>query len=150
MAKMLQRTRATVWLSVVTYALVALGGTDGLVICFAAGSHIALEAASSSCHRRPVSGITTVNPQMFAETPPSRCKDWCWPCIDIPIGIGNSDPHSVPNSKPRFDLQPVVGATAAEPTVTLDIAPSATIPACEVPSIGIPPLSWIRTVVLLI
>jgi hypothetical protein len=147
---MLRHRKSTVWFGVVLYTLVALGGVDGIVLCFGDDGHVGLETMSKHCHRCATLEASSTGSEPFAETSPSRCRNYCGSCVDIPIAIGSPDPHSIPESAPLVALQPVAATIFTDAVGALLATPSATTFAFEAPPPAGSPLDFIRTVVLLI
>jgi hypothetical protein len=129
---------------------VALGGVDGLVLCFGDDGHVGLETMSNHCHQCATLEASSTGSEPFAETTSSRCRNYCGSCVDIPIAIGSPDPHSIPESAPLVALQPVAAAIFTDAVGALRATPLATNIVLEAPPPASSPLNSLRTVVLLI
>jgi len=147
---MLRRRKSTAWFGLVLYTLVALGGVDGFVLCFGDDGHVGLETMSNHCHQCATLEASSTGSEPFAETSPSRCRNYCGSCVDVPIAIGSPHPHSIPESVPLLSLQPVAATIFTDAVGALLATPSATTIVLEASPLAGSPLDSIRTVVLLI
>lgn len=117
---------------------------SGLVVCYGADGHIAIELGESDCNNEP---------QQIADSPEAQktiLENNCGNCTDIPVLLPPSETAVPEVAHLSFDSQPVILVSPEEllPGMFLKTATESQLP--QPPPILDPFLKVHRTVVLLI
>lgn len=146
--------KAAVSLVLLAQLLFGFGGAGGLVVCFAAGSHLAVEEqhGASSAERPATEGAvasSSSSDRVSTRESPSVKDGHLKPCVDVPLQayVASQDYVDSPADaqvKPTVHGFAPTGTLQGHPTLARGVLPPERGPPVD------PAIRFLRTVVLLI